>query len=104
MHGAQAGGGALAVLWQVYARADARWAGVDLTVLSLEILTVLFGGSLAAVVCWDIARGSPRANLGMVVLATAELYGGEFFFFLGCFSLCWVLWFGWGFLSSVERG
>ncbi|KAG7288861.1 hypothetical protein NEMBOFW57_005220 [Staphylotrichum longicolle] len=77
MHGAQAGGGgALATLWMVYARADARWAGVDLTVLSLEMLTVVFGGLMACAVCWDIARKSPRANLGMVVLATAELYGG----------------------------
>lgn len=78
MHGAQAGGGgALATLWMVYARADARWAGVDLTVLSLEMLTVVFGGLMACAVCWDIARKSPRANLGMVVLATAELYGGK---------------------------
>jgi hypothetical protein len=31
VHGAQAGGeNPLAVLWMVYARADWRWAGVDL--------------------------------------------------------------------------
>ncbi|KAK4127813.1 Emopamil-binding protein [Parathielavia appendiculata] len=77
VHGAQAGGeNPFAVLWMVYARADWRWSGVDLTVLSLEILTVVFGGCMACLVCYDIARKSPRANLGMVILATAELYGG----------------------------
>ncbi|KAK4103936.1 Emopamil-binding protein [Parathielavia hyrcaniae] len=77
VHGAQAGGeNPFAVLWMVYARADFRWAGVDLTVLSLEILTVVFGGCMACLVCYDIARKNPRANLSMVILATAELYGG----------------------------
>jgi hypothetical protein len=47
-------------------------------VLSLEILTVTFGGCMACLVCYDIARKSPRANLDMVILATAELYGGKF--------------------------
>ncbi|AEO62656.1 uncharacterized protein THITE_2107087 [Thermothielavioides terrestris NRRL 8126] len=76
-HGPQAGGeNPLAKLWMVYARADFRWAGVDLTVLSLEILTVLFAGPMACLVCYDIARKSPRANLVMIILATAELYGG----------------------------
>ncbi|KAL2023901.1 hypothetical protein VTK56DRAFT_678 [Thermocarpiscus australiensis] len=77
VHGAQAGGeNPLARLWMVYARADARWAGVDLTVLSIEIITVLFAGSMACLACYDIARKSPRANLVMIILATAEIYGG----------------------------
>ncbi|KAL2128198.1 hypothetical protein VTI74DRAFT_9522 [Chaetomium olivicolor] len=77
VHGAQAGGdNPLAQLWMVYARADRRWGGVDLTVLSLEILTVVFAGSMACFVCYDIAKKSPRANLSMIILATAELYGG----------------------------
>ncbi|KAK4137868.1 Emopamil-binding protein [Trichocladium antarcticum] len=81
VHGPQAGagagaGGGLAMLWLVYAKADARWQGADLTVLSIEIITVLFAGSMACLVCYDIARKNPRANLVMVVLATAEIYGG----------------------------
>ena len=27
-------------------------------------------------VCYDIARKNPRANVLMIILATAELYGG----------------------------
>jgi hypothetical protein len=52
-------------------------------VLSLEILTVTFGGCMACLVCYDIARKSPRANLNMVILATAELYGGKSISFSG---------------------
>ncbi|GAB1314169.1 EXPERA domain-containing protein [Madurella fahalii] len=77
VHGSQAGGAnPLARLWMVYARADVRWAGVDLTVLSIELITVLFAGSMAVLACYDIARKSPRANLVMIILATAEIYGG----------------------------
>ncbi|KAK0739718.1 Emopamil binding protein-domain-containing protein [Apiosordaria backusii] len=69
--------GALAELWMVYAKADRRWAGVDLATLSIEIITVVFGGLMAGLVCWDLARGNvARGNLAMIILATAELYGG----------------------------
>jgi hypothetical protein len=47
-------------------------------VLSLELLTVFVAGPLACLVCYDIARKNPRANLIMIILATAELYGGRF--------------------------
>ena len=67
---------AFAQLWMVYARADRRWAGIDLGVVSLELLTVFIGGPLACWVCWDIVRKNPRANVLMIMLATAELYGG----------------------------
>jgi hypothetical protein len=40
---------------------------------------VLFAGCMACLACYDIARRSPRANLVMIVLATAEIYGGGFF-------------------------
>ncbi|KAK4109471.1 Emopamil-binding protein [Canariomyces notabilis] len=77
-HGSQAAvdESPLAKLWMVYAKADRRWGGVDLTVLSLEMLTVVFAGSMACLACYDIARKSPRANLVMIILATAEIYGG----------------------------
>ncbi|KAK4228216.1 Emopamil binding protein-domain-containing protein [Podospora fimiseda] len=76
--GAQAGGEAnwLASLWMVYGRADRRWVGVDLTVVSIEIITVLFAGSMAVLACYDIAKRNPRKNLVMIILATAEIYGG----------------------------
>ncbi|KAK0719769.1 Emopamil-binding protein [Lasiosphaeris hirsuta] len=76
VHGVQAGEGAVASLWMVYARADRRWAGADLGVISLELLTVFFVGPLAVFACYDIAKKNPRANIVMIVLATAELYGG----------------------------
>ncbi|KAK4657314.1 hypothetical protein QC762_211910 [Podospora pseudocomata] len=69
--------GAMAQLWMVYAKADRRWAGVDLATLSIEIITVVFGGVMAVLVCWDLARKNvARGNLAMIILATAELYGG----------------------------
>ncbi|KAK4162764.1 putative Emopamil-binding protein-like protein [Cladorrhinum sp. PSN259] len=75
--GAQAGGeNVMAKLWMVYAKADRRWAGVDLTVLSIEIITVVFAGAMAVLVCYDIAKRNPRKNLVMIILATAEIYGG----------------------------
>ena len=81
-----------AKLWQEYAKADARWGGSDLTVISLELLTVFIGGPLAAYVCYLMAKGygdvgaaSPSGKKGMggklafwmIVLATGELYGGK---------------------------
>jgi len=94
----------LAALWREYAKADRRWGGSDLTVISLELLTVFLGGPVAVWVCVCLARdssspsvkegekskvgghrgsGSGKKGLGlgrawfwMVVLATGELYGG----------------------------
>ncbi len=73
-----------ALLWQEYARADGRWGGADLTVVSLELLTVFIGGPLALYVCELIRRGG-GAKLWFwgSVLATGELYGGECRFLLG---------------------
>ncbi|EPE02980.1 emopamil binding protein [Ophiostoma piceae UAMH 11346] len=77
IYGAQAGGdNPFAQLWMVYARADKRWAGANLDVISLELLTVLVMGPLACWVCYDLARGYARANVTIVVIATAEIYGG----------------------------
>ncbi|PHH63434.1 hypothetical protein CDD81_5813 [Ophiocordyceps australis] len=75
--GPQAGGSnAFAQMWMVYARADRRWAGADVGVISLELLTVLFDGPLACYVCYLLSKQDARANIWMIVLATAELYGG----------------------------
>lgn len=44
--------------------------------VSLELLTVLVVAPLACLVCYDIAKKNPRANILMIIIATAELYGG----------------------------
>lgn len=91
IYGPAYGTGPSARLWQEYAKADRRWAGADLTVVSLELLTVFLGGPAAVLVCYLLVksssksssvsaskRGSTKAWLWFVaiVLATAELYGG----------------------------
>lgn len=34
-------------------------------------------GPMACVVCYDIAKKHARANVLMIIIATAELYGGK---------------------------
>lgn len=66
-----------------YAAADARWGTADPTVVSLEVLTVLGAGPLAALIVYQIVKRDPARHYWIVVLSTAELYGGcVFFFFL----------------------
>jgi hypothetical protein len=81
IYGANYGEGVLSRLWQEYAKADRRWGGVDLTVVSLEVLTVCVGAPLAIWICFMLRREERKGVLKrwfwMIVLATAELYGGE---------------------------
>ena len=65
-------------LWLVYSKADHRWAGADATVISLELLTVFGAGPLSAWVCYGIAKRDWKVAPWLIVLATAELYGGRF--------------------------
>lgn len=77
IYGAQAGGdNPFAQLWMVYSKADKRWAAPDLTVVSLELLTVFGAGPLAVYICYLIVKQDFRAYLWMIVVATAEIYGG----------------------------
>lgn len=89
IYGPAYGTGPSSRLWQEYAKADRRWAGADLTVVSLELLTVFLGGPAAIYVCYQLyrasservgaqVRGSAKAKLWFVALAlaVAELYGG----------------------------
>ena len=89
IYGPAHGTGPSARLWQEYAKADRRWAGADLTVISLELLTGFVGGPAAVYVCYLLCRvsneklsagvrGGAKATLWFVAtaLATAELYGG----------------------------
>ncbi|CAK7267087.1 hypothetical protein SEPCBS119000_002360 [Sporothrix epigloea] len=79
IYGPQAGaiqGNPLAKLWMVYARADHRWAGPDLVVISLELLTVFIAAPMALWICYDMSMRRSRANVLMLIVATGELYGG----------------------------
>jgi hypothetical protein len=74
-----------------YAAADARWGTADPTVVSLELLTVLGAGPLAALIVYQIVKRDPARHYWIVVLSTAELYGGCVLFpfftsFAGCKS------------------
>ncbi len=83
LYGANFGTGPLSKLWQEYAKADKRWGGVDLTVVSLEILTVFVAGPLALWICYMLSKqektGTLKKWFWMVVLATGEIYGGKSF-------------------------
>ncbi|KAL9015330.1 MAG: hypothetical protein Q9173_000058 [Seirophora scorigena] len=84
------GSSSSAKIWQEVARADARYAGVDLTTLSLEIITVVLAGPIALYVAERVRRDVQRAErkgsgtevlaagtcFWAAVLATGELYGG----------------------------
>ena len=59
-----------------YAAADARWGTADPGVVSLEILTVFGAAPLAALIVYQIAKRDPARHYWIVVLSTAELYGG----------------------------
>ncbi len=70
-----------APLWMNYAQADSRYSGVDLTTLSLEIITVFLAGPLALYVAECIRRGDKERISGgtwfwATVLASGEVYGG----------------------------
>lgn len=78
VYGAAYGSNWATKLWMVYAQADSRWGGADITVISLELLTVLVAGPLAAWICYGIAKQDWKVNFWMVVLATGEIYGGLF--------------------------
>ncbi|KAL9608753.1 MAG: hypothetical protein Q9167_006425 [Letrouitia subvulpina] len=85
LYGNVYGSSALASIWQEVARADARYAGIDLTTLSLEIITVALAGPMAIYVAEKVRRdvqGQKRRKLSAntcfwaAVLASGELYGG----------------------------
>ena len=87
-YGAYYSQGPMARLWQEYAKADSRWGGSDLTVISLELLTVFVAGPAAAYICYLITKISNATDLSQrarldarmwfiaVALSTGELYGG----------------------------
>lgn len=90
LFGANYGTGPFSRLWQEYAKADKRWGGVDLTVVSLEILTVFVAGPLACWICYQLSKDERKGVLKkwfwMVILATGEIYGGESLYFSYCYA------------------
>ncbi|KAG8927655.1 hypothetical protein FRC02_007954 [Tulasnella sp. 418] len=68
--------GIFAELWKEYAKADIRWGRADETVVSLELLTVLGTGPLCCYILYQLVKGDPARHYWLVVLSTAELYGG----------------------------
>jgi len=77
LHGSFYGASMTARLWQEYAKADQRWGGSDLSIASLELITVLVMAPLALYVCHLLRRQQyTKASFWMVVVAVGELYGG----------------------------
>jgi hypothetical protein len=91
-YGAFYSSGPMARLWAEYAKADSRWGGADLMVISIELITVFLDGPGAVYICYLIAkiangkeaalRGQYQARLWFVaiVVATLELVGGFYTF------------------------
>ena len=63
-------------LWQEYAKADARWGTGDATLVAMEFVTVLLCGPLAGYCAWLLSEGDRVYHFWVLVLSTAELYGG----------------------------
>ncbi|EOD50273.1 putative ebp domain protein [Neofusicoccum parvum UCRNP2] len=84
LFGAAYGSGPFSRLWQEYAKADARWGGADLTVVSLELLTVFVGGPLA-LWCAEMVRR------------------GEWWVYLFFFNMLWV-WFPLWIMYEAYKG
>ncbi|CAK4034963.1 Emopamil-binding -like [Lecanosticta acicola] len=76
VYGSEYGTNPFAKLWMEYAKADRRWGGSDLTIISLELLTVFIAGPMALHICNRLRKQREDAWFWMVVLATGELYGG----------------------------
>ncbi|KAI0032563.1 Emopamil-binding protein [Vararia minispora EC-137] len=70
------GTGPMAQVWREYAAADFRWGVADPTVVALEILTVFGAGPMALYIAYQIAADDPARHYWIVVISTAELYGG----------------------------
>lgn len=76
VYGADYGTSPFSALWREYAKADKRWGGSDLTVISLELLTVLIAGPMAMWICHCLRKQRTDTWFWMIILATGELYGG----------------------------
>ncbi|KAB0372932.1 hypothetical protein FD755_015685 [Muntiacus reevesi] len=65
-----------ALVRKEYGKADARWLCFDPTIVSVEILTVVLGGSLALVLVYAVVREKHYRHFVQITLCVCELYGG----------------------------
>ncbi|KAN0064612.1 asparagine-linked glycosylation protein [Thecaphora frezii] len=68
--------GFFALTWQEYTKADSRWGVSEPNVVAIEWLTVLGAGPLAAYICYQMTVDDPSYHYWIVILSTAEIYGG----------------------------
>lgn len=67
--------GFFASIWQEYSYADARWGIADSGIVSVELLTVVLTGPLAAYTALLVLRKDLRYHFWIILLCVAELYG-----------------------------
>mmetsp|Transcript_40506 Transcript_40506/g.65695 ORF Transcript_40506/g.65695 Transcript_40506/m.65695 type:complete len:184 (+) Transcript_40506:2279-2830(+) len=65
----------LALPWKEYAKADLRWGISDPTVVSIELITVVLDGLLAAIMVDATMYRRPWKHVVQIILCTCELYG-----------------------------
>ncbi|KAH6917697.1 ebpl-prov protein [Coprinopsis sp. MPI-PUGE-AT-0042] len=63
-------------IWKEYALADLRWGTADPTTVAIEIITVLGCGPLCFYILYLLAKQDSARYFWIVVLSTAEIYGG----------------------------
>ncbi|XP_039600829.1 emopamil-binding protein-like [Polypterus senegalus] len=66
----------LAELWKEYGKADKRWLYSDPTIVSIELLTVIFVGLLAVILIYSILKNTFYRHFLQIALCVCELYGG----------------------------
>jgi len=68
-----------AAIWTDYGRADRRWAGPDLQVVTVEVIMCLFGTVLTVLALWlihaDGGKITARAAFPVMVMSVMELLG-----------------------------
>lgn len=62
------------ILGKEYAKADSRWGAADPTIVSLEIVTVLFNGSLCILLIYAILSKSPYRYKHMRTIIMSETH------------------------------
>ncbi|ORX55059.1 Emopamil-binding protein [Hesseltinella vesiculosa] len=65
-----------ALLWQEYAKADERWGTADVTIVSIEIMTVFVDGLICLHVLRKLISNDPSRHFWIVVVSLIELVGG----------------------------
>ncbi|KAJ6263690.1 hypothetical protein Dda_2259 [Drechslerella dactyloides] len=76
LYGAAYSKAPFALIWQEYAKADARWSVADPVVVAIELPTVLLEGPGAAYICYLLAKGNENVWFWILVVAVGEIYGG----------------------------